>query len=179
MTTTEAQTARFAAYDEHGNLLMLDLPFREGDIITYTPEQHHGQEAIARVYCRGVHFALDTFWGLDGTCPDAHRLTAAELSSATVSFNLADFERINARDHRAHPVTDYAAADRRQVTEQHGHRVIEFLRPGAQPDPATRLTNARKIVADAESNLRSAKLRLDLAQRDLADLEIELEDHRG
>lgn len=139
---------------------------------------------MARVHRRAtstgvVHFALDTFWGLEGTDPDDHRLDAVELRSATGSFNLDDFDRIFPRDHRQHPLTDYAAANRRQITEQHGHRVIEFLRPGAQPDPATRVANARRIVADAERNLRSAKLRLDLANQELADLEIELEHHRG
>ena len=52
-------------------------------------------------------------------------------------------------------------------------------RDSMSTDPMEELAKARKAIADAERNLRSAKLRLELAQCDLTDLEIELEDRRG
>lgn len=152
---------------------MTTATFVPGDVLDYTPADGSScREGIAIVREQPLParttYAVDTFGGIDRPGFGAHVLTDAELSTATVSFNLADFDRID-RNH--YPLFgDYAESDRRTITEQRGYRVRYYLRRGAQPDLATKIANALRELDNAHGGVASAQRRLERALRALADL---------
>ena len=144
-----------------------------GDVLHYTPlrkfEPRWCREGQALVDEHGR--ALDTYWGID-SFSDRHCLTAEELATATVVFNVGDFEMLDkyARSSQAQWET-YSPLDRAVITSQHGLQSVYYIRKGAQPDLETQIENARERVEDAERKLSSAQSGLEWCRRELAALE--------
>ena len=143
-----------------------------GDVLSYTPlrafEPRHCREGMALVDEHGR--AFDTFWGID--LGDRHCLTAAELATATVVFNVGDFEMLDKYSHSSRGRWEtYNPLDRAVITSQHGLQAVYYVRKGAQPDLETQIENARERVEDAERQVRSAQSGLEWRRRELAALE--------
>lgn len=144
------------------------VALRPGDVLRYLPADKfmrwHCREGIALVTETGD--AFDTFWGTGG---DRHRLTADELATAEVEFNVGDYDALPYRS-RDKWLT-YHEDDRGRIPSQHGLQEVLYLRKGAQPNLATQIANAREAVAEAESRLRSAEWTLEWRREDLAKLQ--------
>ena len=125
-------------------------------VYSYTIEgSNHCKEGTAVETEEGV--LLDTFWGNDRS-----RLSKEEISSAVLQFDTDDFEVIEHHSRQGTPSEwlRYAPEDRNYIPSQHGLQIQWFVRKGAGPDLATELTNQREAVEQAESELRSAQLKL-------------------
>lgn len=148
--------------------------FTEGDVIRYDsitqPSRWCREEtAIAERLKSGEIAFFDTYWG---TGSDAHRVTADELATAELQFNLADYDEFDRYDRGS--VTRwsrYAPADRQKVTSQHGLQARWFVRKGSIEDITTQIENARADVLAREADVQSAQRRLAWAQEELAALE--------
>lgn len=149
--------------------------YSPGDVLRYTPSGGmHARQGTAIVRPNGA--ALDTFWSESGDS-ESHRLTADELASAKVLFNVGDYEKIGTIGHCAPSDEakwlEYHPDDRQRIGSQHEHCSVLYVRKGAKPDLSTKIENARQAVADAETHLDSAQHRLRWRQEDLAKLEAE------
>ena len=144
--------------------------FRIGDVVRYYPEDRHCREGMAIVGERsdGRVILVDTFWG---SMNDSHVLTDAEEATAELLFNKADYDEVPR--HMAYCWKDYAPADRRAITSQHGLQRRLFIRKGATEDHATKVENAREKLAEAERDLESAKSAVQWAIDDLARVQAE------
>lgn len=118
---------------------MTQPSLREGDVLQYEPGNKHGREGLALVRRSPTHLsgyaAPDTYWQhapLDRDLGDGHTLTDAELASAVVLFNVADYVRIRKpeRDALEH-WRRYRPEDRATVTAQHGGRVVYLVKRDA------------------------------------------------
>jgi hypothetical protein len=143
--------------------------FKPGDVVRYDRGAvRHCREgmAIAEARLDGV-VLYDTYWRTPG---DRHLLTYDELATAEVLFNLDDYDELTERESSARWEM-YKPADRQTITSQHGLVVRCFIRAGAEPDLETQIGNAQREVDDAERKLKTAQWQLDVARRDLAELE--------
>lgn len=125
------------------------FPFRDGDVLSYTPRVTHARSSTAIVETTGAWDdlrALDVYWASDRTV-----LTSSELATASLRFNLADFTAVPSE----HSLTAYHPDDRQIIHGQAG-RPRYFLRTGASPDLATQLEHAEHLLRDAEEDLASA-----------------------
>lgn len=140
--------------------------FRPGDVVDYTPERTWCREgvAIASQYGDRDAVLLDTYWATD-----RHRLTDAEIATATWRFNVNDFDQLPGRSKSEWE--QYAPSDRQTITSQHGLEVRRFIRKGATKDHATQVENARDRLREARSALQSAQHAVERAVRDLATVE--------
>ena len=154
----------------------MSTELRAGDVLTYESERDNwcreGMAIVRKV--AGKLIAVDTYWitslSRSGSSPYDHVLTDAELDTASVSFNLDDFEVTNAQ-HGSH--LDYAPADRAVVTSQHGLQKTLLVRKGS--------AIVRKHVdrvREARQNLESAQRRLLWAEDDLREAFAERHDLR-
>lgn len=143
--------------------------FKHGDVLSYLPERHHCRETTAFVTERGV--ALDTYWRPTGD-GDSHRLTSDELATATVRFNVNDYDALDVYSRSSRSTWEtYHPDDRERIPSQHGYQEALFIRRGAKPDLSTQIENARSRLQTAESGLRIAESRVEWCKRDLAELE--------
>lgn len=149
----------------------MSTELRAGDVLTYEPERDENwcREGMAVVReVAGRLFAVDTYWVTSifssASSLDDHVLTDAELDTASVSFNLDDFEVTNAQ-HGSY--LDYAPADRAVVTSQHGLRKTLLVRKGAKPSGSAIVRKHVDRVREARQNLESAQRRLLWAEDDL------------
>jgi hypothetical protein len=143
-----------------------------GDVLRYLPERHHCREGTAFVTERGD--AVDTYWSTTYSYggADDHRLTAEELATAEVQFNVNDYDALDPYAGTSRPTWEtYHPDDRGRISSQHGLQEELFVRRGAAPDLETQIANARAAVETAESNLWSAECRLAQCREDLARLE--------
>lgn len=145
---------------------------RAGDVLTYESERDENwcREGVA-VVRKGAGkklIAVDTYWVTSifssSSSPDDHVLTDAELDTASVSFNLDDFEKASAQDVS---YLDYAPADRAVVTSQHGLQKTLLIRKGAKPSGSAIVRKHMDRVRQARQNLESAQRRLAWAEDDL------------
>jgi hypothetical protein len=144
--------------------------FKPGDVVRYDVAERHCREgmAIAKERAGGGVVLVDTFWQSSGE----HVLTDDELTTAEMVFNLADYDELDRYWHEsAAKWKTYAPADRETITSQHGLQVRWFVRKGALPDLQTQIENACEAFLDAQTKLRSAEFRAEVAWRDLAELE--------
>ena len=152
--------------------------WKVGDVVSYQPGPAFKGQTDVR-WCReGTAIAVaradrsvmlvDTYWG---TMSDAHMLADAEIETAELLFNLDDYDELD-RYGRGSSYTweKYAPTDRERVTSQHGLQVRWFVRKGASEDYGTKVQNARDRLADAESDLDSARWAVDQRQRALDQL---------
>ena len=138
----------------------------QNDVYRYHPAEHHCHEGIAVENEHGV--LVDTFWGIGDW---SGRKVGRDAEDLELIGNLDNYE-LSPRN-GIEGVADYAPADRLVITSQHGHRRTHYIRIGAKPDLATKIENARRSLADAESALRSAEGRVVWARKDLEALEAE------
>lgn len=142
--------------------------FRPGDVLVYTPREHHCLEGMA--YVRDDGRAVDTFWAPAGD-GQSHVLTEDEEATATVRFNVADFDAFDRWDRASRPKWEkYHPDDRARITMQHGLQEVLFVRKGATPDLATQIENARVRVAEAEADRDHAERKLELRRGELNEL---------
>lgn len=144
------------------------MDFKSGDIVHYTPEQHHCREGQAVAEERnGKIILLDTFWDVSGS--DRHLLSSDEAATAELRFSLNDYMQINlATAYMTRSTWEkYAKADRQCVTAQHGLRKYYYVRHGAKPSWGQQIENAREELAEAERNVESAMRQVDSARRNL------------
>lgn len=145
----------------------MSSPFRAGDVVHYTPAQHHCREGIAIAHDRyGKVVLLDTFWNCGG---DQHALDTNEVLSAELIFNLGDYRELD-QYNRASPVmwAKYAPADRQVITSQHGLTRRWFIRHGASEDWPTQIENARRELEQRELDAASAQRQVEWAREYLA-----------
>jgi hypothetical protein len=133
--------------------------YKPGDVLRYTPRQHHAREGTAVVNENGIPY--DTFWSSN----DFGTLGPNERATAHVIANLNDYEPIS--EYREDEYRQRAPQDRLSITHQHGLQVDLYVRKGSEPDPATLLANAQAALCDAESDLRSALSSVEWRQRDV------------
>lgn len=148
------------------------LALKPGDVLSYIPERDHCRERTAFVTERGV--AVDTYWQGDyrGGYQDAHRLTDDELATATVRFNVSDYDALDLYSKESRPTWEtYHPDDRGAIPSQHGLQWALFVRKGAQPHLDTQIENARAAVEQADSKMRSAEATLARRRDELAELE--------
>lgn len=141
---------------------------REGDVLRYNSERENNwcREGVAVVHRRreGSLVAVDTFWGSSlrgGFGADDHVLTDAELASAWIKFNLADYDELSTG------ADDYAPRDRAVITSQHRLQHIYLVRKGATPSEAVIVSKYVDLVRQARDELRRAEGRLRWAEDDL------------
>lgn len=123
-----------------------EFPFRAGDVLNYTPKHRHARSHAAVVETIGPWadlVAFDIYWSADRT-----RLTGAELETATVRFNLDDFEEVQLQVE----LQDFHPDDRNELYNPNG-RTRYFRRKGAVPDLGTQLSNTEGLLADANEEL--------------------------
>lgn len=128
---------------------------RAHDVVRYTPGDRWCREgiAIAEPRADGTFVLVDTFWG-GGT--ERHVLTAAEAATIDeVEFNLEDVDPYDPRTAPAEWL-DYEPADRARYTEQHGLRSRLFIRKGAKPTSAAKISRLRAERDDAQREFDSA-----------------------
>lgn len=137
--------------------------FIDGDVITYRSEERHCREGMAVV---ARQQAFDTFWSGGG---DRHLLTADELATAELLFNLADFEELdsNSRHMSEAKWNTYATEDRQLITSQHGLQKRWFIRKGAEPSWEQQIANAREKLGKVTCAAESAIRQVGYAQADL------------
>lgn len=142
--------------------------FKTGDVLRYTPGQHHCCEGTA--YVRDDGRAVDTFWRPMGD-GDSHLLTAVEMETAGVAFNVGDFDALDYYTSSS-PETwaTFHPDDRASISSQHGLQQHLFVRKGAEPHLGTQVENARRRVGRAEEDLDIAQGRLDRARAELLEL---------
>lgn len=138
------------------------MKLRAGDVLIYKSERDNNwcREGMAIVRkAAGKLIAVDTYWttSLSSVSPDDHVLTDTELDTASVSFNLDDFEKASAQDVS---YLDYAPADRAVVTSQHGLQKTLLVRKGATPSGPAIVRKHVDRVREARQNLESARRRL-------------------
>lgn len=122
------------------------FPFHEGDVLDYTPKHRHARSQTAVVETTGPWedlVAFDTYWSSDRT-----RLTASELETATVRFNLGDFDEMQLQVE----IQDFHPDDRQALHNPNG-RTRYFRRKGAVPDLGTQLSNTEGLLADASEEI--------------------------
>lgn len=140
---------------------------REGDVVSYIPDRRdrHCREGMAIV--RDGQF-VDTFWG---SMSDAHVLTATEIATVGLIFNVGDYDELDQYDRSAHSTWErYARVNRARITSQHGLQSRYFIRKGASEDLPTQIGNARAKVYEAKSEVERAARRLESAEQQLATL---------
>lgn len=147
--------------------------FRPGDVLSYLGTESHCREGTA--YVQGSGAAVDTYWRPSGD-GQSHRLSESELATATVSFNVNDYELLDryASSSRERWET-YRAEDRAQITSQHGLQVSLFIRLGAEPHLGTQIENAERRVEKAEAEANSAASALERRRGELATLKADRE----
>lgn len=145
--------------------------FREGDVLSYTPDgDRHCIEGTAIVW-QGSGKSLvaeDTFWGGAQRNTDSmigHMLSATELESAHTDFNLNDVEPF---DGRKADFQRYAPKDRFVIHSQHGHSVARFLSRGASEDNLTIVRDFLDQAMEARSKAESAVRYADFRAQELA-----------
>ena len=145
----------------------MSADLRVNDVVKYKPDPRRHDPMWCRegtaivmetVETGGRLDVRDTYWGSGS---DRHMLTSEELESATVRFNLDNYEQVN------HGWVEYHPDDREVVTSQHRLQRQEYVRIGAVPDHGTKVENARATVAEREAELASAERRLLWARQDL------------
>lgn len=128
--------------------------FNPGDVLRYTPLVHHWREGMARVREDGR--ILDTYWRPGGDS-ESHALTEQELASATVVFNVAEFDALDRYSASSREQWEaYHPDDRALISSQHGLQEALFVRKGAHTHLGTQIENARTAVAKAEAELGTA-----------------------
>jgi hypothetical protein len=143
--------------------------FNPGDVLSYVPTRDHCREGTAWVNEAGV--ALDTYWRAYGD-GESHVLTRSEINTATIVFNVADFDALDRYLSTSRETWEtYAPDDRARITSQHGLQEVLLIRKGAQPDLPTQIANAQREVERAEAEVRSAEHTLERHRQDLAELE--------
>lgn len=139
----------------------------EGDVLRYTSERTNRwcREGVAIVHRGrdGQLHAVDTYWG--HSSPEDHVLTDGELATATVTFNLADYDQVERPLYP--PFDEYAPQDRQVVPSQHGLRLTKYLRKGARPSGAEKVRKHVHKLREARHELERAQSRVEWAQRDL------------
>lgn len=136
------------------------IDHKAGDVFRYEPSREWCREGMAVVRERDGAL-IDTYWH-GGS--DSHALTDKELATSELIFNVNDYRELGHYER----FDDYRLEDRQVITSQHGLSVRRFLKTGAKPDRATRITNAIEAVNEAEEKLRSAQRLLDSRQEDLS-----------
>lgn len=147
----------------------LKTAFKLGDVVQYDVEDPHCREgmAIAKQREDGRTYLADTYWSSEN-----HILSEAEVASAELVFNLADYDELDQYRHEsAAKWKTYAPADRERITSQHGLQVRWFIRKGASPDLQTQIENACEAYVEAQSKLRSAEADVRYAWQVLSELE--------
>jgi hypothetical protein len=133
---------------------LVELLYEEGDVLLYTPTERHCREGMAFVSDRGI---IDTYWRSTGD-GESHILTADELATAKVLFNIRDFDVLDRYSAASRETwLAYHPADRQRITSQHGLQEELFVRCGAQPHLATQIENARERVNAAEQAVEQAE----------------------
>lgn len=140
--------------------------FIDGDVISYTPTDgrhcREGMAVVGRHPLSDFQRAIDTFWGSSG---DQHILTNAELLTAELIFNVADYDEIdiNSRHIAEAKWNTYATDDRQLITSQHGLQKRWFIRKGAEPSWDQQIINAReeldKALRESDSAVRNVGYR--------------------
>jgi hypothetical protein len=144
------------------------VKFVPGDVLSYSPRWHHCRETTAIVREDGQ--AMDTFWR--HTASDGALLNEEEMATATVRFNVNDYDLLDVYAQSSRSTWEtYHPDDRERIPSQHGHQEALFVRKGAKPDLATQIANAKAKVTEAEEAVGSAQRRLECAREDLAKLE--------
>jgi hypothetical protein len=146
--------------------------FRAGDVVKYVPA-----DRFDRWWCRegtaiatqrdGDIILVDTYWGSGS---DNHVLRDDETATATLKFNLGDFDELPSRPGVRLAWGKYAPADRELIPSQHGLQCRYFIRKGAAESLPTQVENATQALIDAESELRSAQWRVESRAKELAEL---------
>ena len=119
---------------------------RVGDFVRYTPESMFRRDGLAEVH---ADYRSGDLYGKDTFDQNDTRLTEGELATATVLFNLDEFEE---RPHLF--VTDYAAADVFVLHTRKGMVERNFLRRGA-PILDEKALIARRQAQQYADNLRA------------------------
>lgn len=140
----------------------MTLTLREGDVYRYEPETSWCREGMATVEVRrdGSTQLVDTYWR---STSDAHVLRDAELATAELLFNTADYRELD----RYEQFEDFRPEDRQVITSQHGLRVRRFVKQGTEKDLRTMITNAEEAVEEAQRELNSATFRLQMRRDEL------------
>lgn len=140
-----------------------------GDVLRYSPSTGHAREGMAFVGESGL--ARDTFWRTRGDS-DSHALTAEELASATLLFNVRDFDALDRHSQASRETWEtYHPDDRRKITSQHGLQEELFIRCGAQPHLDTQIENAEARVDKAGREAKAADDALERRRNELTALQ--------
>jgi hypothetical protein len=144
--------------------------FALGDVVRYeTLDRPNGwcREGIAIATKVGSRLKLlDTYWS-GGS--ETHALTDAEVATAELIFNIGDYDELDRYSSGTPRMWEkYAPADREIITEQHGHSMRWFIRKGASEDWPTQIDNARRRVAERESDLAVTQRSLEWERQELA-----------
>lgn len=130
--------------------------FRPGDVLAYVGAEHHCREGTAYVQDYG----------------QSHRLSESELATATLSFNVNDYDLLDRYASSSRETWEtYRPEDRAQITSQHGLQASLFIRRGAEPHLGTQIENAERRVEKAEAEANSAASALERRRDELAALE--------
>jgi hypothetical protein len=142
--------------------------FAPGDVVAYTSSRDNNwcREGLALVSPDGKF--RDTYWG--SNFGDNHVLTAEEIASARLEFNVNDFREMERYETPAWD--EYHPNDRQLITSQHRLQRRYFVRVGSTSDFDTRVEKARAAVLEAEEKVQSAESSLRWAKRELAALEV-------
>lgn len=114
------------------------MSFRQGDIITYSPDSLFRRDGIAEVHASwqdGSPFARDTFDMRDT------RLSPEELATGAVLFNTEEFIECPFIDE-----AEYANDDIRVLKVRKGIATRKFLRRGAAALPQDQIVHRRQQV---------------------------------
>lgn len=142
--------------------------FEPGDVLRYVSTQSHCREGTA--YVQGSGAAIDTYWRPSGD-GDSHRLSDSELATATLSFNVNDYDLLDRYSRASREMWEtYAPEDRARITSQHGLQESLFTRIGAKPHLGTQIENAERRVSKAEEDARSAASELERRRSELVAL---------
>lgn len=149
------------------------MQFRPGDVLAYVSIESHCREGTAYVQDSGA--AIDTYWRPSGG-GDSHRLTESELATASVSFNVNDYDLLERYVSSSRKTWEtYRPEDRAQITSQHGLQASLFVRRGAEPHLDTQIENAEAAVLAAEREANSAAYVLERRRDELATLKADRE----
>lgn len=117
---------------------MTQMSLREGDVLKYETRRDGCREGLALVHRSPTelsgYVAVDTYWqdGLDLDLNDGHVLSEQEIASASVLFNIADYERIHQPEKVAvERWRRYRPEDRASMTSKHGNRTVYLVKRGA------------------------------------------------
>lgn len=144
---------------------------REGDVIRYRSERDNSWcregMAIATNRYGGDLVLVDTYWGSPSV--EDHILTAHEIGTAELLFNLADYDEVGRYSRTAPSEWEQRAPEDRQIiTQQHRLQTRWFIRKGSTTDRATIIRNARDRLEAAEGEVESAQRRVQWAREELA-----------